>query len=376
MPLIQQEYPLSDESGPKSRMTKKATRIYVLGAGCSVCGGYPVASGVRQALKDFAGTLQPDKAPKLKNCVERTCELLAQHKVPTTDQLAQVLGRERSEEIEMSKKAMSAFFFSLEDPATKKALPNYTALFEELFEQGDDPDMAARLKATNRRVLTYNYDRLFERTFIEWVKQNMEQDSQQGENVVGWLNSGLQNPSKPEIKPDVFALIKLHGGIGQYYRDKNHGLNHIYPFKLTGKLPSEITDDHFFEIPNQTGNRQTIFYPIDKRPPKVRKTEAGRTEWSFIAYEDVIWNAAETLCETAEEFQIIGYSMQSIDWFWFKELFRTSKLCRKVIIRNHRECLGGLVDKMERLGHELGVPWKVEGRSENFFGLPQKQDSN
>ena len=55
----------------------------------------------------------------------------------------------------------------------------------------------------------------------------------------------------------------------------------------------------------------------------------------------------------------------------FKDLFWDAKDCRKIVIRNHKVCLGNLVDKMERLGNELKIPWKVEGRAEDFFGRPQ-----
>jgi hypothetical protein len=70
----------------------------------------------------------------------------------------------------------------------------------------------------------------------------------------------------------------------------------------------------------------------------------------------------------ASEIQIIGYSMQPIDWFWFKYLFKDAKSCRKIVVRNRKDCLGYLVEKMERLGAELGIQWKVEGREEDFFG--------
>jgi hypothetical protein len=352
-------------------MSSKPTRVYILGAGCSVCGGYPLASEVPVSLRQFSESLvSNDQAQQLRKCVEDTVVLLDQFKVQTTDQLAQVLGEDRRPEIEMSKKAMSALFFSLEDEAAKRALPNYSAFFEELFEQGDDPEMEARVKATNCRVLTYNYDRLFERTFIEWIKSSVEDHPNRDQNSVNWLNSSLRNPSRVEIARDSFALVKLHGGIGQFFRNGDYGKNYIYLFDLWEKLPP-IKDDPYFEKSGQKSNEQTIFYPTDKRPRKERKAEAGSLDSSLRAYEDHVWDVAEEFTTSASEIQIIGYSMQPIDWFWFKDLFRDAKGCRKIVVRNRRECLGYLVEKMERLGNELGIEWKVEGRVEDFFGRPQ-----
>ncbi|MDZ4287312.1 MAG: hypothetical protein U0984_05110, partial [Prosthecobacter sp.] len=191
------------------------TRVYILGAGCSVCGGYPLAWEVRKALEDFAkDNLQVDETKELRRCVEKTCELMDQHGIQTTDQLAQALGEDRRAEIEESKKAMSALFFSLEDVAVEKAYSQYARLFEELFEQGESPLMEDRVMATNCRVLTYNYDRLFERAFIKWALPQAERsDANAISKAVEWLNSSLRNPSTAEFVPDRFALLKLHGGI-------------------------------------------------------------------------------------------------------------------------------------------------------------------
>lgn len=346
----------------------KATRVYILGAGCSACGEYPIASEVRTRLEEFArNNLQNDSSKELRRCVEQTCQLMAKHGVDTTDQLAQALEEERRREIEESKKAMSALFFSLEQQATQKALPNYAAFFEELFEQGDDPDLEKRLATTNCRVLTYNYDRLFERTFIEWVKRHLQDPQESVQNAITWLNSGLKDQGSVTFEEGVFSLVKLHGGIGQFYRNRDYGLNHVYPFDLNQPLPP-IADDPYFEIPKQKSNQQTIFYPRDKMKIVDWLNEENTNQSSMRNYEKAVWRKAMSECATATEIQIIGYSMQSIDWFWFKHLFKEAKHCKKIVVRNRHACLNHLIEKMERLGGELGMSWKVEGRAENFFG--------
>lgn len=62
--------------------------------------------------------------------------------------------------------------------------------------------------------------------------------------------------------------------------------------------------------------------------------------------------------------------MQPIDWWWFKDLMREAKQCRKIVIRNRAHITDVLVRKMERLGYELSVSWQVEGRVEDFFERP------
>lgn len=353
-----------------------STRVYVLGAGCSVCGGYPLASGVRKALGCLAKTkLQNASAAQIFRCVQRTCELMDEHQAQTTDQLARILGDERRIEIEESKKAMSALFFSLEDEGVKMALPSYAALFEEIFEQGDSPELESRIKTTNCRVLTYNYDRMFERAFIEWIRPQLRDHTNLESNALQWLNCGLPYESKIEFDPNGFALIKLHGGIGQFNRDHDFGLNHVYPFDFDRPLPP-IADNPYFEIPDQKSNLQTIFYPTDKRRPSDRRAENGRSTLSRLAYEHAVWNAAEDVCRTASEIQIIGYSMSPIDWWSFKALIRAAENCRKIVIRNRAQVVKELTDKMQRLRTELGAPWEVEGREEDFFGRPASSEGD
>jgi hypothetical protein len=93
----------------------------------------------------------------------------------TIDQLAKHLNRNNVATIREAKLAMSAYFFSVEEEAVKHACVNYEEVFEELFQYGDSRFLEDRAKATPSRVITYNYDRLFERTFIEWTKSNEPQ---------------------------------------------------------------------------------------------------------------------------------------------------------------------------------------------------------
>lgn len=62
------------------------TSLYILGAGCSVKYGYPLAAGFVPELESFSQTLSGD-SPKLKRCVDETVTLLRQENVQTLDDL-------------------------------------------------------------------------------------------------------------------------------------------------------------------------------------------------------------------------------------------------------------------------------------------------
>jgi hypothetical protein len=196
-----------------------STKVYILGAGCSACGHYPLASEVATGLNKFAGDrLSHESAAKLRDCVEQTCCLLTERRLQTIDELAKALRDVNPDSIRKAKIAMSVFFFGIEEEAVGLATPNYAAFFDELFRFGtsSSPSLEERMKGTPCRVLTFNYDRLFERTFIEWAKREEPDNGEIGNDLRTFLNMGLGDPI--EIEPERFSLLKLHGGIGQFNR--------------------------------------------------------------------------------------------------------------------------------------------------------------
>ena len=115
----------------------KPTKVYILGAGCSVCGGYPVANQVTAKLLKFAHErLSHDGAEQLRRCTVETCARMQELDVHTIDQLAEHLNGENPVAIREAKLAMSAYFFSIEEAAVERAYANYEAFFEESFSMG------------------------------------------------------------------------------------------------------------------------------------------------------------------------------------------------------------------------------------------------
>jgi len=218
------------------------TRVYIIGAGCSVCGEYPMASQVTARLLDFAHSrLAREEAKELQRCTMQTCRRMMEIGVDTIDQLANQLNGRDPSTLHDAKLAMSIYFLSIEEAAVERAHRNYTAFFEELFRYGESPLIEDRVKATPCRVITYNYDRLFESSFIKWAKrvEPHSQDMARGLDgfITTYLNTGFGDPHGIGFEQNRFSLLKLHGGIGQFSRTNDYGFKHIYRPHLGLSIP-------------------------------------------------------------------------------------------------------------------------------------------
>jgi len=62
--------------------------IYILGAGCSMSYGYPLAKNFRAALKVYGESLTPKpNCERLRRCITNTVSLMEEHQAPTVDRL-------------------------------------------------------------------------------------------------------------------------------------------------------------------------------------------------------------------------------------------------------------------------------------------------
>lgn len=156
------------------------TKVYILGAGCSAGFGYPLGNGFVQALDSFGQTLTAPDKQQVKRAVERTVELLQSRSIATLDELVARVNdgvfdegshsfvqkeQKREERIYEAKIATVALFLSLEPAALKTGLASYSNLLREILP-GHDHWMR-RLETTSHRILSFNYDRLFEMAFLQ-----------------------------------------------------------------------------------------------------------------------------------------------------------------------------------------------------------------
>jgi hypothetical protein len=287
--------------------------------------------------------------------------------VETIDQLAGSLNGSEPEAILDAKLAMSLYFLSLEDAAVERALPNYTAFFEELFRYGDSELLDKRTKSTPCRVITYNYDRLFERTFIEWVKRiepyNKNMEDGPGGFVRKYLNTGIGDPHEIEFEKDRFTLLKLHGGVGQFCRDGDYEFKHTYRPKFGSSIPDLIDKNHY-KPEGYSGDIPTLILPADKG---IQSRNPNGS--SFVEYMETLETQALEFCRQAVEIQIIGYSIQQIDYFSFKAMIAKAKHCKRIVIRNRASEESRLMSTLEGLKEEFSAEWKIEFREEDFFAL-------
>lgn len=274
--------------------------VYILGAGCSVCGDYPIASQVTEKLLDFARTrLDREESRELQRATLTTCRRLIEMGVETVDRLAGRLNGREPNVIRDAKLAMSIYFLSIEEAAVGRALGNYTEFFEELFRYGNSDVLDARVKATPCRVITYNYDRLFERTFIEWAKriEPHSQDMARGLDgfITTYLNTGFGDPHGIGFEQKRFSFLKLHGGIGQFSRTNDYGFKHIYRPHLGSSIP-DLTDNNYYQPVGYANDVPTLIFPADKN-----LNNNSQNGGSFMEYMKALEKQALEFCQQSEE---------------------------------------------------------------------------
>lgn len=326
----------------------KDTIVYVLGAGCSANYGYPLATGFIPALETFSReflTDVPDRQ-RLKQCVDQTVALMRHASVQTIDALIDRIHKQllddcrhsdlqasgiRLQRVRSVKIATVALFLWLERVAKSKPLDGYERLLLELFP-GSDP-LHQRLKRSNYRVLTFNYDRLFEMALLRLFKHDGTQ-LLYGESI---LNSGLNNGLGEGLgfATESFCFLKLHGSAGMRVREE-YGEPRSYPY-LDGRVPGEdieINDDRFFgrlgNPPNDRDPEPLIIFPVEKY--FVRSNPSNRLP--FREYITGVWKQAEAIVASATELRFIGYSFHPMDFESANRLLESAKLCRRIVLQN------------------------------------------
>lgn len=349
------------------RLGLNPTKIYILGAGCSACAGYPLAYQVKDRLRELArDKLTDPKLGVVKEWVEETVALLEKHGVDTVDQLAQALGsnsRESRDKVKNAKRAMSALFLAFEDEAVSKAFSTYTRLFEVIFSEGKSPFIEERLKTTKARVLTFNYDRLFEGTFLKWVRGQPTKLAEY-ERVTFRDLQAVFDGNDPSPDAERFALLKLHGSVAQHHFD---GSNHQSDFHYKPDLEEgfDLAESLFGEKEKWV---PMMVFPHEKEPDD---EELKSLKHPFFRYQQSIWEHAQALCHHACEIHVLGYSMQAIDLFHFKKLVESATVqntfLKRVTIADSPSQRLRLVRLMETLRTEFKGSWEIEFRPEKFF---------
>src|SRR6266567_4639472 len=153
-------------------------KVFILGAGCSAGFGYPLGNGFVEALDAFGKKLATPDKQQIKRAVESTVNLLESKAIATLDELVDRIDRGlfdessrsfldierlRNDRVYDAKIATLALFLSLEPAASRSGLRSYSNFFREIFPGHDS--WQNLLVTSACRVLSFNYDRLFEMAF-------------------------------------------------------------------------------------------------------------------------------------------------------------------------------------------------------------------
>jgi hypothetical protein len=240
--------------------------------------------------------------------------------------------KRRFRQIAEAKLAVAALFHSLESQAAASKLNSYHSFLHRIFPSQSGGDYQDLLARTPARVLSFNYDRLFEIAFLQHFKvdPNCAFYSTRG------LNSGLDNVynSKVEFAEERFSFLKLHGSVGMIASDVYGEVRHWHSVPCADGI-SDIKYTDFF-LPNADGSisdeprTPLIFFPHEKE-----NLLSGQQIGSpYRVYADKIWKRAHDIAEQATEITLIGYSVCETDFSYVLPLLSSAMNCKQIVIQN------------------------------------------
>jgi hypothetical protein len=174
---------------------EKGLNVYILGAGCSAAYGYPLAQDFRADLKSYGEQLATRAGcDRLRRAVAETVSLMERHASHTVDRLVRHLDeqvnssyppgvmrlaadplirnwetarRSVDEQILDAKRVTMARFIELEAAARDRDLSGYRDFLGDILDGNRRLSVLANTKS---RVLSFNYDRLFEKAFAVYFR--------------------------------------------------------------------------------------------------------------------------------------------------------------------------------------------------------------
>ena len=348
--------------------------VYILGAGCSVEYGYPLAANFIPAFESFSRSLGGD-AQKLKHAVDETVMLMREANVQTVDELVfrihnsalddprqqstQAYGV-RLRRILRAKIATVALFLALEQRAKAETLNGYQRLILKIFPGSGD--WRQRFRDARCHLLTFNYDRLFEMSLLRMFGIDADTQLLYGEDI---LNSGLHHCMGDSMgfKDDRFCFLKLHGSVGMRIHEE-YGQPRYYPY-LDGAKPGEkieLNDERFFAksanpLPQDRDPEPLIVFPFEKD----FVLSDFPNQLAFRKYITAVWQQAERVVESASEIWFIGYSFAMMDRTAVIGLLARARQCKRLVIQN-RPGEAEQICRMLSVEHpDLGIPLVPHG---------------
>jgi len=274
--------------------TIKSMRVYVFGAGASVHAGYPLASGIGDALSKWL-----DSATGNLYCPDKTIEgykglILALRKhYPRLEDFEQIVTDWESGSIslpcDVGWKALISAYWSPSDLRSTIAdffgqVPRSANLYRQLAEQNVKHGDV---------VITFNYDVALERELRLARAWDLS-------NGYGFEIFQTRHPAS------LVPVLKLHGSVNWVKCMGGAGLHAGFPFdKPVAIMPQDLIDlgyDKRVDAGFRAGG-------VD-RPNLILPGKEKRFETDLF---DPLWSQAELALRHASELVVIGYSFPEAD---------------------------------------------------------------
>lgn len=367
----------------------KKTQVFILGAGCSYDGdkGYPLAKHFVPALEAYARRLDTEQDCKLiRDDVQITARLLRECQggslhANTLDQLVDLILRgqcdhllanlsksdvhaRRYRAVTGAKIATAALFRDLENMVLPRQVEKYrTFIQRKVFHGSGISDRSrSRLRASTARVLSFNYDRLFELTFrASFMDSELRGFAPYSQEA---LNSGVDMFGQVcGIAPDRFCFLKMHGSVGMRCGTDFSGQSEILQgLDFMDPAYRKVSDAEFFPSAPQVARlpEPLIAFPYEKDYILQGKDNA----LAFRSYIETVWAHAKTVLTEASEIWIIGYSFDPTDCGYLIALLKgIGKNCERIVIQN-------LTAECDRLENLLKMDYGIAMRTEKCpFGF-------
>ncbi len=301
---------------------------------------------MRADLESYLQSIDPLRSPRLKAAVGDTVALLG-GSVDTIDALVQKLNsgqldqeigaqnldlfsrnRVRRERVTKATIAISAAFFSKERRAQELGFGRYRNFLYQIFP-GADSNWLSIPKTGVSHVLTFNYDQIFEKAFLDRF-HDLHGFSLYGQRV---LNSGL-NLNGISFETEAFSFLKLHGSVGMWVTDFPG--DPIYSQDEPHNRDDTAVDDGLFfsNRSSQSGRscsqrEPLLFFPSERQ--FITSKESG---FLFHRYGREVWNRAREIISTAREIHVIGYSFGGIDRGPVLDLLSEAQNCERLVIQS------------------------------------------
>lgn len=269
--------------------------ITVLGAGASAGCGFPLADDFFPRAKAF-GELVAAKCPVLKRVIDYVVAKAQELDCLTPDDLALRMyqtrfGENYSEALNVlyyARTITDAFFLHTERQTSASTMRAFKDYWHEALG-GYSQKWRTGFPKTKHRLVTFNYDRLAELTFV----RHFPEIANNGMDLYGpgMLNTGFSGWRRALEFEDGFCYLKLHGTVGVMPIGRNEvdaafGHRFAHYAGLTNKT-FEISDSLYFETSEAELPKRKlaplIVFPIDKQ-----HVEGGGEEYNLKDYVQTV----------------------------------------------------------------------------------------